>query len=376
MSQPTDAQSLLSVLGRRPRPAGSEAEAEARAVCAAWLTGAGFEVSERPFEYSTFPGRMGTPLAGVCLCGMALWAAIRISRHHDDAVIVMIAALSGLVAVCVAAWWTGRYGTRLVPIMRRRGVNLEARRGTPAVWLVAHLDSKSQPVSLLVRAVAASLIACGWILASVCWGLGRILGLDPGAEVVFLFAAAIASIPLVLSWVQQDGDGTLDNASGVVSILGAAKQIASGPVGVLITSAEELGLAGARAWVHGRSAAVAINCDGVDDTGTVTVTTGGNGRRFWKRLSSGQSTDAAVRLRRMLPGVLMDSTAFSDQGWDACTVSRGTLDSLARIHTSGDTLTRLTGKGIEGVQDLITSMAAAVIADGKTPETENRGLDG
>ena len=47
-------------------------------------------------------------------------------------------------------------------------------------------------------------------------------------------------------------------------------------MGVLLTSAEELGLAGARAWVHawaqdGRAPGVALNCDGVDDRGTLAL---------------------------------------------------------------------------------------------------------
>src|SRR5438105_3101378 len=35
--------------------------------------------------------------------------------------------------------------------LRKRSVNLEARRGAPNLWLVAHLDSKSQTVPMLVR---------------------------------------------------------------------------------------------------------------------------------------------------------------------------------------------------------------------------------
>jgi len=51
-------------------------------------------------------------------------------------------------------------------------------------------------------------------------------------------------------------------------------------------------------------------------------------------------------VRGIIPGVLVDSIAFSDAGWDSLTLSRGNMATLARVHTSSDTRERLNGTGI------------------------------
>jgi hypothetical protein len=373
--KPADACALLARLGASARPAGSVAEAEARAVCSEWLANSGFEVFERPFEYSAFPGRLGTPIAGIIFFATSLASAVMVGLHPADTSDVLSVALVMVVIIIAAAWWTARYGTRLLPVMRRQGVNLEARRGVPSVWLVAHLDSKSQPISLLVRTVAASCLASGWILALAAWQFARFNRFPPSAEVVFLGIATISALPIIGSWVGDSGDGALDNASGVASILGAVRLLdLAGPIGVVVTSAEELGLAGARAWVEGQPAGVAINCDGVDDAGVVTITTAGGEHSLWKDFSNDYTPGVPVRIRRSLPGVLLDSRAFADLGWTACTISRGTLGSLARIHTRDDTLARLSGAGVEQVQGLIASLAGAMITWSSSPGNQKGGL--
>ena len=51
--------------------------------------------------------------------------------------------------------------SRQIPAERRRGVNLVAIRGpeAPTLWLMAHLDSKSQPVPILARAAGIKALA-------------------------------------------------------------------------------------------------------------------------------------------------------------------------------------------------------------------------
>ena len=360
-----DAQALLARIATASRPAGSQAEADARAVCAAWLLDFGFVVDERPFSYSALPGAWGTPVAGLVLLVTAIGTARAIGRGASPGQTLVYLAIA-LATIAAAGWWGGRYGTRLIPIMRRQSVNLEARRGVPQVWLVAHLDSKSQPCSLLVRAWSAVTVGATW----VCLLLALAASLAFGVPTVLLtgvaWVAAAAAVPLVASWVGTRGAGALDNASGVASVLGAVSLLdLAVPVGVVLTSAEEFGLAGARAWVEGRKAGIAINCDGVDDLGAVTVTTGRTGRQMWRALVIGSGTGGRVRVRRSLPGVLLDSVAFSDRGWTACTVSRGTRRSLARVHTGHDTLAQLTGAGVAEGSDMIAALAGAIIAGKK-----------
>jgi len=358
-----DCHDLLASIGGTARPAGSAAEADARAVCATLLVDTGFAVEQRPFTYSAFPGMWGTPIAGLLLLVAALLAGagtVRGGRATDTGLAFGIALV---VAVSIGGWWLGRYGTRLLPFARRQGVNLEACRGVPSVWLMAHLDSKSQPVSLLIRAVAAVAVLASWVTLLVLWTASRILPVPATLLLGVATCGAVASVPLLLSWVGTRGSGTLDNASGVATVLRAASVIdRTIPVGVIVTSAEELGLAGARAWVQSKSAGVVINCDGVDDRGALTITATGAGRHLLQSLRGAGVLRFDARIRRGLPGVLMDSTAFADEGWTACTVSQGTRYSLARVHTAHDTLDRMSGVGVERAAGVIASLVGAIVA--------------
>jgi hypothetical protein len=60
--------------------------------------------------------------------------------------------------------WVGKRGVLDLGLMRREGVNLEAIRGKePRIWLVAHIDSKWQPVSMITRVVGVIGTAIGLI---------------------------------------------------------------------------------------------------------------------------------------------------------------------------------------------------------------------
>jgi len=60
---------------------------------------------------------------------------------------------------------------------------------------------------------------------------------------------------------------------------------------------------------------------------------------------------------RLIPGILADSVAFADVGIEAVTLSRGTLSTLARIHTRRDTSNTLTGVGVAEASALLTALA-------------------
>ena len=69
------------------------------------------------------------------------------------------------------------------PWMRSSGINLVATRGTadPRTWLVAHLDSKSQPVPSAARVAGVIVLSLAVILAVLAIGLAlavlKLLGL-------------------------------------------------------------------------------------------------------------------------------------------------------------------------------------------------------
>jgi Zn-dependent M28 family amino/carboxypeptidase len=143
-------------------------------------------------------------------------------------------------------------------------------------------------------------------------------------------------------------------------LLEAAGRLQHAPhVGVLITDGEELALAGARAWVDGRPRAIALNCDGVDDVGVLTLMTVGQEGAALVEAFRAECAGGSVPLRviRLIPGVMTDSVAFASAGWPTVTLSRGSLRTLGRIHTTRDTLRHLTGKGIVPAAELLARVA-------------------
>jgi hypothetical protein len=344
----------LARLGGRARPAGSAAAAEARRYWAEVLRRRGYVVREQEFEYSQFPGRWATPTAGVLIPAVA--TAVVALR---SAVSWWLPASVGLVLVAGGiAVFAARSGVLGFPLARARGVNLEATRqqdsDEPAVWLVAHIDSKWQPVSMLARVagvIVAAVSAIGLALALTAWST---------AIADFLAALWIGAIPLMLSVVGDRNHGTLDNASGVAAVLQAAELLPeTSRVGVVITEAEELALAGAAAWARDRAVGVALNCDSVDDDGGLVVMYTGSVPRSLVSSLARAASDNRERLRtlRLLPGILTDSVALARAGWQTVTLSRGTLRTLGRIHTSRDSLATMDGRGIAGAARVLARTA-------------------
>jgi len=191
-------------------------------------------------------------------------------------------------------------------------------------------------------------------------GLGNYLVVRPGSIADFLAALWIGALPLMLSFVGTRNHGTLDNASGVAAVLHAVELLPDAAnVGVLITDAEELALAGAAAWATTRRPAVALNCDSVDDDGDLVVMyTGSLPRGLVSSLENAASEcKQPLRTLRLLPGILTDSVALAQAGWTTVTLSRGTLRTLGRIHTSRDSLATMDGRGIAGAARVLARVA-------------------
>ncbi|HUQ84568.1 MAG TPA: M28 family peptidase [Gemmatimonadaceae bacterium] len=353
---------VVRVLASVPRPAGGQAEASARAYCAGRLREAGFDVREEPFEYSAFVGRWGTPVAGVVALATLLVAA-RAGANGSPAFSLALLALGG-VALGLVARTLARNGVLSFPAQRSRSVNLVATRGgpTPRVWLMAHLDSKSQPVPILVRAAGITVLGITWVVALLvaAWSVaGGANAPSSIAWTVVTGAAIIGAIPVIATTVGARSPGALDNATGVATVVEAAAQ-SRAPVGVCLTSGEELGLVGARAWVLGKSGTgcSTINVDSVDDGGATTCMY--SGRRpvalVASVLAAAARAGVGVRAHRLLPGVLTDGVALADAGWPVVTLSRGGVRTLARIHTPNDRAEHLTGAGMDEVTRLMVAL--------------------
>lgn len=245
--------------------------------------------------------------------------------------------------------------------MRSRSTNLVAVRGSPSVWLVAHLDSKSQTIPMLVRIASIVFVAVLAVLlmGALVFELVRPSGnRDSFAIVVLGEALALALVPLVLCLTRDRSHGAVDNASGVISVILAAGRLRSqANLGVIIMSGEELALAGAHAFTESHADhAIALNCDTVDDDGEFRcMVRGARGPAAGAVERAGSRLGLDVRATGIIPGILADSIAFTDAGWDAVTLSRGNIATLARVHTSSDTRQRLNGLGIAKAARLLAA---------------------
>ena len=355
------------MIARAPRPAGGMEESAARDYCAGVLRGQGFSVSEEPVSYSAFPGRYATPLLGAVVAAAIAIAALMAGRGAGGPAMIVLVVSLGLVAL--GGRWLARNGVLGLPLLRERTRNLVATRGKPRLWIMAHLDSKSQPVPIGVR--ASGLIALGivWLVA-LAIAIAALAGFDVSGNGVFVASAAvIAAIPVLLSLVGKDSRGARDNASGVATVLSAVERLAPGtPIGVVLTSAEELGLAGARAWarVPGRAPGVAINVDTVDDAGEVQVMyTGALPVELAGVITdAGQRVKVKLSVRRLVPGILTDGVALADTGWQVVTVSKATMRTLARVHTASDTPEGMTAVGMNETAALLADTVESFTSRG------------
>jgi len=351
---------LLDRLSEKPRFAGSAEEARARDLCKGELQSAGFECRELPFEYSQSPGRWGPPLAAALQAATIIIVARMAMYGGPLAALVVGGGL--VIALFFVEAYTKRWLILDFPAQRARSLNLEARRGNPRVWLVAHLDSKAQTVSMLIRIAGSIALAAVMALTAI----GLLLSMT-GSEIgegtwhALQRAAVFAAIPGLGSLVANVSPGAVDNATGVVAaILAARSPAAPDDLGVLITSGEELGLAGARVWAAGASTEYRIlNCDTVDDKGDWRCMYSGTNPSVITGRAKGAAYKLGRRLRvtRLIPGILADNIAFADRGIGAVTLSRGTLSTLGRIHTRRDTSNALTGKGAAEASVLLSALA-------------------
>jgi len=354
------AKSLIDRLCENPRFAGSPEEAHAREVCKAELTGAGFDCREIPFDYSQFPARWGPPLSAAVQAATIIVVA-RMAMIGQP----LAALLVGAAIVAVLVWidtYTKRRWVTTFPAQRARSVNLEATRGTPRVWLVAHLDSKGQTMPMLLR-IAGSVALSVLMLITALLLLLALVGVDapPGFWSGLEIAAVWAALPGITCFVANFSAGAVDNASGVVAVVLAAQSPqAPRDLGILITSGEELGLSGARAWAESaRPDIQVLNCDTVDDAGDWRcMYTGLHPDRLMEAARSvTQRAGERLRAGRLIPGILADNIAFADRGIPAVTLSRGTLATLGRIHTRRDNSNAVTGRGAAEASVLLSALA-------------------
>lgn len=352
-----------------PRLHGSPGAEQVRAAVVSRLKELGYALTEQSFRFSKWPVRTGVPLLGLALGAGTVLAALEFGAGRLVTGLLLLLA-AALLALCFSLG-CGSLVLHL-PWSRGEGTNLLARMpGAAARFLiVAHRDSKSQPIPLALRIFAAVAILLAWATLVVL-GLRLVAGLPVGPGLLPLAGGAglLGGLVLGCCGVGNRSAGALDNASGLAALLRIAeRERGHGDVALLVTDAEEYGLAGARAAAHGRTLGGAgapfeavINLDGLDDQGDFFLLGGPRPGEMkqWPVVQSlvaaGRRAGRRIRRRPVPPGLMIDHLPLRAAGHQAITLMRGGLRSLARVHRPADDLTRLAGDGVVLAASLVSS---------------------
>jgi len=230
--------------------------------------------------------------------------------------------------------FTGRPARALLGTPRAvEGINLIAGRsdgptaGRPSVWLVAHYDSKGQPISMAVRLVGFFTLLAGL--------LGIFISTVPAVALLLVGLSIV-----LLNRVNNNSPGAVDNATALVAVFMTLDQLSpTTRVGVILPDAEEFGLVGARSLATDHTDLFAdsalINLDGLDDTGSVTA--------FLHRPGPvGLAVAAALNAWRWrwLP-VVVDGIALAHVARECVTILKGNWRTMRIVHRPEDTASRV-----------------------------------
>ncbi|HEY3045337.1 MAG TPA: M28 family peptidase [Vicinamibacterales bacterium] len=218
-------------------------------------------------------------------------------------------------------------GVNLIAQRSQAQATLQGGNERPPIWLVAHYDSKGQPISMAVRLLGFGALLLGLL----------IVFLAPIAGVAFLVAGTGIAL---LNRVNDISPGALDNATALVAVFMSIDQLpADALVGVIFPDAEEYGLVGARALALERrdlfSQSSVINLDSLDDTGRATAFVHRPGR-------FGVAVAHAVNARswRWLP-VIVDGIALGRVARECVTIMKGNWRTMRAVHRPHDSIARL-----------------------------------
>jgi hypothetical protein len=374
----------------RPRRVGSGADEAVAAEIADQLHGWGYQVERQPFTFSTASEIF---LKLFVLAGVLLFAALLI--WHDRIVAVLLVLLVGLFMplnrrVQAAALehdgrglkWGRRYATANLiarpslpaqfakqspsaPGIASSLDNASRNDDVPHLYLVAHYDSKSQLMPLVMRITLFMLaIIAGLILV--------VLTLFDVSTVLYLpigLLALAAAVPLLFLDVGNNSPGAIDNASSVGLVLHLAEVLAQRSdwqdklhLTLLFPSAEELTLMGSVAYATAHEALLheqdhngglyVLNFDGIGVDGDLYYVGHSlqpqNGDRI-NLLARVQSacTELDLPLKRFgFVGALFDHIPFAQHGFDAISlIAVGRASRL--VHTPADSIDQLHVRGFD-----------------------------
>ena len=239
----------------------------------------------------------------------------------------------------------------------------------PHLYLVAHYDSKSQKLPLVIRIALFVIVIIGSLVFAGLNLFNMVNEVFIPFSIVIGFVVILCGIPLLFLDYGNDSPGAIDNASGVGLVLHLAEVISKNPtfieklsLTVLITSAEELAVKGAQAYVkrnkfYLRRQAEAgglhvLNFDGPGVDGKLYLV--GGERRIAQSPDNNLSSLVRQSCKELgfsigrfsLPGAMFDHIPFAEDKYDAVSIV-AIGKSTWSIHTSMDTPDKLHIRGFE-----------------------------
>jgi hypothetical protein len=373
----------------RPRLVGTIEEKKVAQEIADQLTLFGFTVNFQPFQFSSSLGIFLTAeiitgqvliLTTILTYGVSQWLTLM-----QIVLLVFLIAIIGPINKKVQTssiqFEDNEHPTLWSSICWRLGAHYKTKNiiaalpnisdgpALPDLYLVAHYDSKSQRIPLVIRIALFVIVIIGSLIFAGLNLLGLVNEIFTPFSIVIGSVVVLAGIPLLFLGYGNDSPGAIDDASGVGLVLHLVEVIAKQPtlieklrITVLITSAEELAVMGAQTYVkqnqfYLRRQAEAgglhvLNFDGIGVDGKLYLV--GDERRI------GQSPEnnlfSLVRQsckelgfsigRFSLPGAMLDHIPFAEDQYDAVSII-GLGKSTWSIHTPKDSPGKLHIRGFE-----------------------------
>lgn len=229
--------------------------------------------------------------------------------------------------------------------------------GVSHLYLMAHLDSKGQAIPVVLRAVLFGVLGGGALLFAILTLLRTFFPAFTSLGALAGIGAMLAGVPLLFLDANNRSPGAIDNASGLGLVLHLAECLAQDmawreklEVTLLITSAEELAVMGAAAFVRANLNTLQteadnllfLNFDGIGVRGRLNYA-GRSGRLL--NLIRQACAELGLPLARFgFGGVLFDHIPFVRRGFEALTLM--SLGPAAWwVHTARDTVDKLEAEG-------------------------------
>jgi hypothetical protein len=375
----------------RPRKVGSGEEEIVANELAERLNQLGWQVERQPFEFSTASNvilSLGIALGLLSIAAILLLGnRLPIATTALAVLILLSIALAGPLSRGISTYTVRAAGQPIsklaTTVVNRVGTRYAAANliatlpdnvgsTLPHLYLMAHYDSKSQYMPLALR-IGLFVIAAPSSLAVAALTL---LNLSTPVTSVLGVMALLAGLPLLFLDFGNDSPGAIDNASGVGLVLHLAECLSQRSdwrdrlrISVVFTSAEELGLMGAVAFVrageerlrHESQAGLTIlNFDGIGVDGELQWVGAASSRLANLILQS--SRDLQINLRRFRwIGALFDHVPFAQHGFDA--VSLITVGRASRsVHRSADAIGKLHVRGFDRAGRVTLAVIQKMIA--------------